>query len=93
MQTSVGKVLASIFWNAQGILFIGCLENSEYYIELLVHLKEEFTKKMATNEEEKSALSPRQYTVSQVNRNDGNTIWIAFRIASVPTLFSRSCPQ
>ena len=30
--------------------------------------------KMATNEEERSALSPRQCTVSQVDHNDGKTI-------------------
>ena len=46
MQTSAGKVLASVFWNAQGILFVDYLEkgrtiNSEYYIALFVHLKEE----------------------------------------------------
>ena len=50
MQTSAGKVLASVFWDVQGILFIDYLEkertiNSEYYIALLVHLKEEITKK------------------------------------------------
>ena len=50
MQTSAGKVLASIFWAVQGILFIGYLEkertiNSEYYIALLVHLKEEIAPK------------------------------------------------
>ena len=49
MQTSAGKVLA-IYWDAQGILFINYLEkgrtiNSEYYIALLVHLKEEIAKK------------------------------------------------
>ena len=32
---------------------------------------------MATNEEEKSALSLRQCDVSQINRNDGRTTWIA----------------
>ena len=77
-QTSVGKVLASVFWDALGILFIDYLEkgrtiNSEYYIALLVHLKEEIAKKTATNEEEKSALSSRQCNVSQVERNDGKT--------------------
>ena len=50
MQTSAGKVLASVFWDAQGILFIDHLEkvrtiNSKYYIALLVHLKEEITNK------------------------------------------------
>ena len=58
MQTSASKVLASVFWEEQGILFIDYLEkgrtiNSKYYIALLVHLKEEIAKKTATNEEEK----------------------------------------
>ena len=53
MQTSAGKVLASVFWNALGILFIDYLEkrriiNSEYYITLLVHLKEEIAKKWSS---------------------------------------------
>ena len=57
MQSSGGKVLAFVFWDVQSILFINYLErgktiNSEYYIALLVHLKEE----IATNEEEKSAF-------------------------------------
>ena len=67
-QASVGKVLASIFQGAQGILFIDYLEkgrtiSNKHYIALLMRLKEEITKKMATKEE-KSALSPRQYTVT-----------------------------
>ena len=41
IQTSADKVLASVFWDVQGILFINYLEkgktiNSEYYIALLV---------------------------------------------------------
>ena len=49
-QTSTGKVLASVFWDVQGILFINYLANgrninNEYYIALLVHLKEEIAKK------------------------------------------------
>ena len=56
-QMSTGKVLASVFWDAHGILFIGYLEkgrtiNSEYYYE-----------KTNPNEEGKRALSPRQYKV------------------------------
>ena len=47
---SSGKVLASVFWDAHGILFIYCLEEggtikSEYYMALLVRLKEEIAKK------------------------------------------------
>ena len=43
MQTSASKVLASVFWDVQDILFINYLEkgitiNSKYYIPLLVHL-------------------------------------------------------
>ena len=50
MQISSGKVLVSVFWDAQGILFIDYPEkvrtiNSKYYIALLVHLKEEIAKK------------------------------------------------
>lgn len=44
-QTSAGKVLASVFWDAQGILFIDYLQkgltlNSDYYMKLLVTLKQ-----------------------------------------------------
>ena len=82
MQTSAGKVWASIFWDVQGILFTDYLEkgrtiNSEYYIALLVCLKEEITKKRPQIKTEKRALSLRQCTVSQVNHNDGKTTWIA----------------
>ena len=49
-QTSVGKVLVSVIWNVQGVLFIDYREkgrtiNSEYYIALFVGLKEEIAKK------------------------------------------------
>ena len=47
---------------------------------------------MVTNQE-KSALSPKQCTMSQVNHNDGKSTWTALWIASAPTLFSRSGPQ
>ena len=50
IQTSAGKVLASIFWDTQVIFFFNYLEkgrtiNSEYYTALLVHFKEEIAKK------------------------------------------------
>ena len=77
-QASAGKVLASVFWDVQGIFFIDYLEkgrtiNSEYHIALLVHLKEETAKKWPQMKKKKSALSPRQCTVSQVVHNDGKT--------------------
>ena len=69
-QISAGKVMASVFWDSHGILFIDYLEkgnriNSEYYIALLVRLKEEIAKKKtATHVQEKNYFSPRQCTVS-----------------------------
>ena len=95
MQTSTGSVLASVFWDAQDILFIDYLEkgrtiNSEYYITLLVHMQEKIAKKQPQMKKKKSALSPRHWTVSQVDHNNSKTTWIAFWIASTPTLFSRS---
>ena len=45
VQKSPGKVLASIFWDQDGILLIDCLPkgqtiNAEYYLSLLVQLKD-----------------------------------------------------
>ena len=47
---SANKVLASVFWDAHGILFIDYLEkgraiSSKYYMALLMRLKEEIAKK------------------------------------------------
>ena len=61
MQTSAGKVLASVYWDVQGILFINYLKkgrtiNSEYYIALLVHLKEEIAKKQPQMKNKKKVL-------------------------------------
>ena len=45
--------------------------NSKYYIALLVYLKEEIAKKWP--QMKKSALSPKQFTVSQVDHNSDKT--------------------
>ena len=60
-QTSTGKVFASVFWDAQGILFIDYFENgrtinSKYYIALLVRLKEEIAKKRPQMKKKKKVL-------------------------------------
>ena len=57
-QMSAGKVLASLFWDAHGILFVDYLEkgrtiNSEYYMALLVHLRKEIAKKGSQMKEKK----------------------------------------
>ena len=49
-QTAAGKVMASVFWDSHGILFIDYLEkgetiNSEYYMALLERLKAEIDAK------------------------------------------------
>ena len=67
-QISASKILATVFWDAQGILFIDYLEkgrtiNSDHYIVLLMHLKEEIAKKQPQMKKKTSTLSPRQCTV------------------------------
>ena len=77
--TSASKILASVFWDVQGILFIVLLENgrtinSEYYIALLVRLKEEIAKDLPQMNKKKCS-----FTVSQFDRKNGKTIWISLR--------------
>ena len=74
-QTSAGKVLASIFWDVQGILSIDYLEkgrtiNSKYHIALLVYLKEEITKKQPQVKKKKVLFTK---TMHHINCNDGKT--------------------
>ena len=80
--------MASVFWDEKGKYI-----NSDYYIELLVRLKDEIAKKTTAHEEEKNHLSSRQYTVPQVNENDGKIVEIRLGIASPPTILSRSSPR
>ena len=68
-QTSAGKVLTIVFWDAQGILFINYLEkgitiNSEYYIALLVHLKKEIAKKRPQMKKKKCSFTKTMYCVA-----------------------------
>ena len=81
MQTFASMVLATVFWEVESILLMDYLEkgrsiNSKYHITLLLRLQEEIVKnghKWWKN----SALSPRQCTVSLVDRNEDKTAWIA----------------
>ena len=50
-------------------------------------------RKTASDAKEKSAVPPRQWTLTQIHDNDGQIEWIKLRIASSPTIFSRSGPQ
>ena len=68
-QTSAGKVLASVFWDAQGILFISYLKkgrtiNSKYHIALLVHLKEEIVIKRPQMKRKKCSFTKTRHCVT-----------------------------
>ena len=68
-QVLSSKVLASIFWDAQGIFFIDYFEkvrtiNSEYHIALLVHLKEEIAKKRPQIKKKKSSFTKTMHHVT-----------------------------
>ena len=63
--------------------------NSKYHITLFLHLKEEIIKKQP---QMKKRMLFYQDCVTSQSQQWQNT-WIALRIASVPTLFSRSGPQ
>ena len=98
-QTSAGKVLASVFWDVQGILFIDYLEkgrtiNSEYYLEFLERLKEKIARlqKTATNEE-KVIFHQDNATCHKSIASMAKKYITALRIATTPTSFSRSNPQ
>jgi len=65
---SAGKFMASVFWDAEGILFIDCLENGktitgEYYSNLLSRLDEKIREKRpGLQKKKKNHLSSGQCT-------------------------------
>ena len=68
--------MASVFWNAHGILFTAYLKkgkiiNSDYYMALLDRLSAEIKKKTASDAKEKSSVPPKQCALPQVHENDG----------------------
>ncbi len=82
MQQSASKVMVSVFWDVHRIIYIDYLEkgtstNSNYYIKLLVYLKNKITKKKTTHKEEKNHHSPGRYTVPQFNENNGQIEQVA----------------
>ncbi|XP_035223709.1 histone-lysine N-methyltransferase SETMAR-like [Stegodyphus dumicola] len=65
MLQSAGKVMASVFWDARGIIYIGYLEkgkfiNSTYYTEILALLKQKIAKKRPHTKKKKNHLPSRQ---------------------------------
>ena len=88
-QTSAGKVMVSAFSVANWNFFIDYLEkgkniNGEYYIIRSTEWRNK--EKTGSNVKEKCVVSPRQWTVSQVDENDGQIERIAFQIVLSPTI-------
>ena len=74
-QSSAGKVMASVFWDAHGIIFIEYLEKGKKHQQRLFQssigaFERRNRGKTAPFEEKESAVSSRQCTVSRVNEND-----------------------
>jgi hypothetical protein len=70
---SAGKVVASVFWNAEGILFIDYLEKGEtitreYYCNLLTILDEKINEKKPL----KMDLTEGSKTSANINQTPGN---------------------
>jgi len=98
-QTLAGKVMASFFWDAHGILFINYLDkeksiNTVYYTPLLEYFEARIFYETATHAEAKNTVSSRQCCVLQVDQNNGKIVWIGIQIAFAPTVvFFRSGHQ
>lgn len=69
--------------------FVDQTIHSHLYVDQLVHMKDE---NIVPYDEENSALSSRQCTVSQVDKNDGNNTENALPIVSASTTFARFGP-
>jgi hypothetical protein len=74
---SAGKVMALVFWDAEGILFIDYLEKGktitrEYYYNLLTRLDQKFQEKRPGLQKKKNHLSSGQSTRPQKCLGNGN---------------------
>ncbi|GFV85148.1 hypothetical protein TNCV_4172011 [Trichonephila clavipes] len=93
-QTSAGKVMASVFCDAHGILLIDYLEkgegiSSENYMAFLNQLNEKIKEKFPQMQKRKSAVSPK-CSASQVQEKDGQIEQIALLITFLLPVPSRS---
>ena len=90
-QTLEGNDLASVFWDAQGILFIDYLEKgriiyNKYYIALMVRLTEEIAKRRTEMKKKKCSFTKTMHRVtnrSQRWQNYMNCISNCFRTHSI----------
>ena len=78
VQKSAGKVLASVFWDAHGIILIDYLENErtitgEYYAALLDQLSKEIKKKRPQMAKKKVLFLSGQRAGSHLHESNGQT--------------------
>jgi len=97
VQKSAGKFLASIFWDQDDILFIDYLPkgqtiNAEYYLSLLMQMKEILKKKCHGYFTKLGLVLARQFPGSPVNCNPEETCLRGLSISWSPTLFFGSGP-
>ena len=97
VQKSAGKVLTSIFWDQVGILLIYCLQkgqtiNAEYYLSLLVQLKDILKEKRRGKVTKRSLVLARQCPGSPDTCNPEETGLPGLPVSWSPTLFSGSGP-
>jgi histone-lysine N-methyltransferase SETMAR len=90
---SARKVMATVFWDAEGIFFIDCLEKSktitgEYYSNVLSRLGEKIREKRSSLQKKKN-LSSGQCTRPQKCFGNGKIRGSALRIVGTSTLFPR----
>jgi hypothetical protein len=91
---SAGMVMASVFWDAEGILFIDYLEKGkkitgEYYSNLFTRLDEKIREKRPGLQKKKNYLSSGQCTCPQKCFGNVKIKGSALRIVGTSTLFPR----
>jgi hypothetical protein len=91
---SAGKDMASVFWDAEGILFIDYLENNkkitgEYYSNLLTKIDEKHLEKKPGLQKKRNHLLSGQCTRPQKYFGNGKIKRFALCIVETSTLFPR----
>ncbi|GBP83022.1 Histone-lysine N-methyltransferase SETMAR [Eumeta japonica] len=94
---SANKVMATVFWDARGVIHIDYLEKGktitgEYYSKLLDRFDVDLKQKTAAFGEEESAVPSRQCTCAHLFSHDGQNPRIEIRTATPSSIYSRFSP-
>jgi histone-lysine N-methyltransferase SETMAR len=95
---SAGKVMASVFWDAEGILFIDYLEKGEkitgeYYSNLLTRLDKKIRDKRPGLQKKKNHLSSGQCTHPQKCFGNGKIKGSAYELLEHPPYSADLAPS